>query len=221
MPKSTMMDLRCVLALVAALAVAAMCCSSAGAIVGGEKVSGPSGHLPPTGPLDYQVALIRNDRPTTSSGQFCGGSVRDDPRGQPQRIVTAAHCVFDNSATAPGQPIAAANLDVLAGTPLLTDDTNHRLHVAAISIDPRYDPATLSHDAAVVTLAGTAPLDATGARSIPFLDDDGWTPSPSISAVVSGWGRIDNVTYPTDLRWVQMPLADRCCLSGELGGTGR
>ena len=220
MPKSTMMDLRCVLALVAALAVAAMCCSSAGAIVGGEKVSGPSGHQPPTGPLDYQVALIRNDRPTTSSGQFCGGSVRDDPRGQPQRIVTAAHCVFDNSATAPGQPITPENLDVLAGTPLLTDDTNHRLHVAAISIDPEYDPATLSHDAAVVTLGGTAPLDATGAKSVPLFDDDGWTPSPSINAVVSGWGRIDNVTYPNDLRWVQIPLATDAACQGSWAAQG-
>ena len=64
MPKSSTMDLRCVLALVAALAVAAMCCSPAGTpIVGGDTVS-----------LDqhpYQVAL----------------SPRRPPRGRRRRAV--------------------------------------------------------------------------------------------------------------------------------------
>ena len=213
MPKSTTMGLRCVLALVAALAVVAVCCAPAGAIVGGQKAAPPTGHDPPTGPLDYQVALIRNDRPTTSSGQFCGGSVRDDGGAPPRHIVTAAHCVFDSIATDPGQPIAPANLDVLAGTPLLTDDPGYRLHVEAISIDPEYDPATLSHDAALLTLAGTDPLAGTGAQPIVFLEEDPWVPSTSMTAVVSGWGQTASGSpYPDDLRWVEISLAtdDRC-----------
>jgi secreted trypsin-like serine protease len=215
MPKSRLMGLRWVFAPAAAIVAAAACCPPAGAIVGGESAQRPGGSDPPTGPLDYQVALIRNDRPTASSGQFCGGTVRNEANGY-KHIVTAAHCVFDNSATAPGQPIAPANLDVLAGTTSLNNaGSTHRRHVAAISIDPNYDPATLAHDAAVVTL--TAPLDAsTGAHPIDFIADDQWTPPPptTATAVVSGWGRIDGSTYPTDLHWAEIPFAtDGACES--------
>jgi hypothetical protein len=210
MPKSRLMGLRWVFAPAAAIVAAAACCPPAGAVVGGNRaVDGD----PPTGPLDYQVALIRNDRPTTASGQFCGGSVRFDTAPF-KRIVTAAHCVFDNSATAAGQPIAPSNLDVLVGTTSLTGGGT-RLPVADVSIDPNYDPATLSHDAAVVTLAGTSPLNGTGAQPIPFVNPNPWTPpSGNQAAVVSGWGRIDASTFPTQLRWAAMPFAsDSSCQS--------
>ena len=96
MPKSITMDLRCVLASGAALAVAAMCCPSANAIVGGTTVS-----------LDqhpYQVALVRAGLPAVDDdGQYCGGSIRDE-----WHIITAAHCVFDNPASPSGQPMTAA-----------------------------------------------------------------------------------------------------------------
>ena len=85
------------------------CCPPAGAIVGGQKANQVQ---PPTGAPDYQVALIRNDRPGAAAGQFCGGTVRNEMGGY-KHIVTAAHCVFDNSATAPGQPISPSNLDVI------------------------------------------------------------------------------------------------------------
>jgi secreted trypsin-like serine protease len=197
------MGLRWVFAPAAAIVAAAACCAPAGAIVGGEKASDGD---PPTGPLDYQVALIRNDRPTTASGQFCGGSIRSET-GQSRHIVTAAHCVFDNSATAPGQPIDPSNLDVLVGTNSLSAG-GARLHVSSISMDPSYDPATLSHDAAVVTLAGTAPLTGTTAQPIDFLTTNPWTPPGGAgAAVVSGWGRINGSTFPTELRWAAMPFA--------------
>jgi trypsin len=205
MPKSRLMGLRWVFAPAAAIVAAAACCAPAGAVIGGTRASAGA---PPTGQLDYQVALIRNDRPTTASGQFCGGSVRADT-GQSRHIVTAAHCVFDNSATAPGQPIDPANLDVLVGTKFLNSG-GARLHVSAISIDPNFDPATLSHDAAVVTLAGSTPLSGTTAQPIDFLTDSSWTPpAPTVTdaAVVSGWGRIEGGSFPTELRWAAMPFA--------------
>lgn len=214
MPKSTMMDPRCVLALVAALAVAATCCAPAGAIVNGTKATDA---LPDTGPLYYQVALIRNDRPTTSAGQFCGGSIRRDTDGNPssRHIVTAAHCVFDNAATAPGQPIAPANLDVFIAddTKQALSDGGTRRHVSAISIDPSYDPATLAHDAAVLTLADSNPLDHTSAQPIDFVKPSDWLPpSPTTKAVVSGWGRIAPGVYPDVLHWADVPLAsDAVC----------
>jgi secreted trypsin-like serine protease len=209
MPKSIKMNPRCVLALVATLIVAATCCAPAGAIVGGNRATDAD---PPTGPLYYQVALIRKDRGTPSAGQFCGGSIRRDTDGEiaSRHIVTAAHCVFDNAATAPGQPISPANLDVF-----FADETKQSLadggtlrHVSAVSIDPSYDPATLAHDAAVVTLADPDPLDGTTAQPIDFVTAAQWQPpSPSINAVVSGWGRIGPGSPPDDLYWAEMPLA--------------
>jgi hypothetical protein len=211
MPKSNVMGLRWVLPAAAALVVAAGCCAPAGAVVPGTKATAVE---PPTGPLDYQVALIRNDRPTTFSGQLCGGSVRSEV-GQSRHIVTAAHCVFDNEATSAGQPISPANLDVLAGTPYL-DHGGTRLHVSDVSIDPNYDPLTLAHDAAVVTLAGTDPLQGTGAQPIDFMTaDDQWhppSPLPTNKAVVSGWGRSSDRSHPNDLRWAAMAFAtDNAC----------
>jgi secreted trypsin-like serine protease len=69
------MGLRWVFAPAAAIVAALACCPPAGAIVGGKQVI-VDGNPPTTGPLNYQVALIRNDRPSTLAGQFCGGSVR-------------------------------------------------------------------------------------------------------------------------------------------------
>ena len=62
MPKSTLMGLRWVFAPAAAFVAAMACCPPAGAIVGGKQVI-VDGNPPTTGPLNYQVALIRNDRP--------------------------------------------------------------------------------------------------------------------------------------------------------------
>jgi trypsin len=212
MPKSSLMGLRWVLAPAAAIVAAAACCAPAGAIIGGKSAQLPGGSTPPTGPLDYQVALIRNDRSSTLAGQFCGGSVRNDA-GDHFHVVTAAHCVFDNTATAPGQPIAPANLDVFVGKPKLNDPAGHRLHVSAISIDPAFDPSTLANDAAVLTLS--TKLDGTGALPIDFVTDDPWVPPPgTTAAVVSGWGRIEGGLYPNDLRWAEMPFAsDSSCQS--------
>ena len=209
MPKSSLMGLRWVFAPAAAIVAALACCPPAGAIVGGKQVIA-DGNPPTTGPLNYQVALIRNDRPSTLAGQFCGGSVRNDA-GEHFHVVTAAHCVFDNTATAPGQPIAPANLDVFVGKPKLNDPGGHRLHVSAVSIDPAFDPSTLAHDAAVLTLS--TKLDGTGALPIDFETDDPWVPPPgSTAAVVSGWGRIEGGIYPNDLRWAEMPFAsDSSC----------
>ena len=222
MPKSTTMGLRCVLALVAALAVAAACCASAGAVVGRRsRPRRPT--LPPVRSTIRSRSSATTARPT-SSGQFCGGSVRDDA-GRPRHIVTAAHCVFDNSATAPGQPIAPANLDVLVGTP--SSPTSARPPTArrrrSRSIR-RYDPATLSHDAAVLTLAGTAPLNGTGpADRLRRTPSRGRHRAGSTQAVVSGWGR-----RSTSGDLSRRPaLGARCrsatdaTLPGELGRGGR
>ena len=152
MPKSTTMDLRCVLALVAALAVAAMCCSSAGAIVGGETVSGPSS-IPPTVRSTTRsrrsATTVRRPRPGNSAEARSATSVART--SSPRRTACS---------TTPRRPRGSRSLPrISTSSPARRcspTSAHHRLHVAAISIDPRYDPAHRSRT--------TRPSDARGHR---------------------------------------------------------
>ena len=177
MPKSITMDLRCVLALGAALAVAAMCCPSAHAIVGGDTVS-----------LDqhpYQVALVRAGLPAVDDdGQYCGGSIRDQ-----WHIITAAHCVFDNPASPSGQPMTPADIDVLAGTESLANEgpPAQRVHVERISYDASFNE-DLQHDGALLTLATPLQLQAK-VQPLALVSNASWAATaPGAALFVTGWG---------------------------------
>jgi hypothetical protein len=194
------MGQRWVLASAAALVAAAACCPSAGAIVGGGSVTLTD--------YPYQVALVKSALPATS-GQFCGGSIRDE-----WHIITAAHCVWDNSASATGQPVAPSQVDVLAGTEdLRNESAGARPDVAAISVDPHYDSGTLLHDAAVLTLA--TPLTY-GAKQEPIQlvsDAASSSMSPGYLLFVTGWGdTTGNDNYPYDVRGTYVPfVSDTTC----------
>jgi Trypsin len=178
MPTRTWMGLRWVLASAAALGVAAACCTPAMAIVGGGDVS-LTQH-------PYQVALLDNSKSAAVSGQYCGGSIRDQ-----WHIITAAHCVF-NTPFSPGVVANASQIDVLAGTEnLRTEAAGERPHVAAISYDPYYDDGIKAHDAAVLTLASPLTL---GAKTQPVQLIDaaaGAAMTPGTGVYVTGWGDTD------------------------------
>ena len=202
MPKSITMDLRCVLALGAALAVAAMCCPSANAIVGGTTVS-----------LDqhpYQVALVRAGLPAVDDdGQYCGGSIRDE-----WHIITAAHCVFDNPASPSGQPMTAAQIDVLAGTESLANEgaPAQRVHVERISYDPSFNE-DLEHDGALLTLATPLQLQ-TKVQPLALVSNASWAATlPGAPLFVTGWGSTAAGTGPViSLRGVQVKnVSDTTC----------
>jgi hypothetical protein len=165
------MGQRWVLASAAALVAAAVLCAPAGAIINGTAV--------PLTQHPYQVALAKPGQLAVSS-QFCGGSIRDA-----WHIITAAHCVFDNSSTSSGQPLAPSQIDVLAGTENLRDEAaGERPAVATISVDPAYDSGTLTHDAALLTLA--SPLTP-GAKEQPVQLNS--TAAITTEPVfVTGWG---------------------------------
>ena len=202
MPKSITMDLRCVLALGAALAVAAMCCPPADAIVGGDTVS-----------LDqhpYQVALVRAGLPAVDDdGQYCGGSIRDQ-----WHIITAAHCVFDNPASPSGQPMTPADIDVLAGTESLGNEgpPAQRVHVERISYDPSFNE-DLQHDGALLTLATPLQLQAK-VQPLALVSNASWAATaPGAALFVTGWGSTAPSTGPViSLRGVQVKaVSDTTC----------
>jgi Trypsin len=199
------MGQRWVLASAAALVAAAVCCPSAGAIIGGASET-ITQH-------PYQVALLNNARGLAISSQYCGGSIRDE-----WHIITAAHCVVDTPFTAEGQVASPDQIDVLAGTAKLsTESAGQRPHVAAISYDPFFDSGTLSNDAALLTLATPLTLDASkqpvqliGAADSPL--------SPGEPLYVTGWGDMDKTSvnaYPDTLQGVQVNMVsdDTCELN--------
>jgi hypothetical protein len=168
------MGQRWVFASAAAIIAAALFCAPAQAVIGGSSVS--------LADHPYQVALTKPGQSAVSS-QFCGGSIRDG-----WHIITAAHCVFDNSSSSSGQPLAPSQIDVLAGTEdLRNEGGGERPAVASISVDPSYDSGTLTHDAALLTLA--APLTA-GAKEQPVLLNTS-AAATGESVFVTGWGDTD------------------------------
>jgi Trypsin len=196
------MGLRWVLASVAALVAAAALCPTAGAIVGGGEVSLT---LHP-----YQVALVKAGQTAASTGStFCGGSVRDT-----WHIITAAHCVWDTTASSAGQPINPTQVDVLAGTEDLRNEAaGQRQAVATVSVDPHYDSGTLMHDAAILTLANPLTAGAKDQAIALATAAQSSALTQGASLFVTGWGdTTGNRTYPFTLRGTTVPfVADSTC----------
>jgi hypothetical protein len=200
MPTRISTGQRWVLASTAALVAAAACCQSAGAVVGGTSVS-LIAH-------PYQVALVKSGQPAVA-GQFCGGSIRDV-----WHIITAAHCVWDNSTSTSGQPVAASQVDVLAGTEdLRTETSGQRPQVSTISVDPQYDSGKLQHDAALLTLASPLTLGTKEQPIALVTDADSSALQAGALLSVTGWGdTTGNDTYPDDVHGGSVPfVTDATC----------
>jgi secreted trypsin-like serine protease len=192
MPKPKLMGLRWVLAPAAALVAAAACCAPAGAVVGGQPVSSIRD-------APYQVAVVVNRAPYSTI--WCGGVVRDATH-----IMTAAHCVFDNELGASGQPIPPNAIQIVAGKANLKALTGgQRQGVESISLDDDYNPANLSHDAAILTLVGALGIGpGQDVDSIEPADNETWdSASAGTPLLVTGWGQTsgtDNTSYPPMLQ---------------------
>jgi secreted trypsin-like serine protease len=168
----------------------------------------------------YQVAIVDHSK-NAFPGLFCGGSISEDMR----HIITAAHCVFDNKLSAPGQPVSPEALDVIAGTPSLNGYSGggFRIGVADVSFDDDFDPATFTHDAAVLTLDGSLPQASSMIQSISLAGPLEWDASqePNATARVSGWGETrsnDATSYPHDLQMATVPIvSDASCAPAYQG----
>jgi Trypsin len=198
MPKPTSMALRWVLATAAALVAGAAWCPAAGAVVGGHDITSIA-------QAPYQVGIVIRTQ-TPYNGLWCGGVYRD-----PQHIITAAHCVFDNTLGSSGQPVPPGAIDVYAGSRDLTATSGYsRIPVKAVSLDDDYDPATFSHDAAVLTLDGNLQPIPNAIEPIALVDDLTWqTAGPTTLATVTGWGEKQSNnphSYPAILQTAQVPI---------------
>jgi secreted trypsin-like serine protease len=191
------------LVLLAALPVAlAVGPTPAHAIVGGGPVS--------TGQYPWMVALAsRSVYGDSRSGQFCGGTLVS-----PTKVVTAAHCLYDESTM---QPADRPDLRVIVGRTDLTSDDGVEVPVSQVWIDPDYSMRNNTWDVAVLTLADPQP----GRAVLPLVAQGQSAPyRAGTNATVLGWGDLrGDGDYAAVLHSVQVPLiADATCARDYPGG---
>jgi secreted trypsin-like serine protease len=175
------------------------------------------GAAAPISRFPFQVALYDPELGRLTTGFFCGGVIVDATH-----VITAAHCL---AGTGHSPARLSREVAVLAGSTSLDqpDPGSVRDPAVAVSMDPRYNPATNDYDIGVVTLArplwtgATAPSIGGAGTIAPLPIDRAAAESygepngiPAVIATVSGWGDTSPApgaaSYPRTLRSVRVPL---------------
>ncbi|MGF1427453.1 S1 family peptidase [Kitasatospora sp. LaBMicrA B282] len=171
-------------------------------IVGGSADS--------TGVHPWMVAVAsRTQFGDGRSGQFCGGTLV-----APTKVITAAHCFYDEQ----GRPTDRPGLAVVIGrTDLTNQKKGQEVPVTNVWIHPQYSFEQNMQDVAVLTLA--VPQD--GRSVLPMVGPGETAPyAPGTPAQVYGWGdTTGRANYAKALRSVQVPIvADSVCAADYPGG---
>jgi secreted trypsin-like serine protease len=204
-----------VLALALAVALAAAFAAFGGAkpakaayyqprIVGGTEVR--------DGKYPFMAALLDTRRGSSAYyQQFCGGALIDR-----DSVLTAAHCVYGESATP---------LRVAVGKTVLSSSQGQTRRVSAIFVHPSYNPNLDSrYDVAVLKL-GSAVTGITPISLATSSQDS--LETPGRSATVAGWGNTvaqpahgsAGTSWPDRMREAQVPLVSDTTARSAYGGS--
>ncbi len=197
-----------VLALLAAVPVPLVALGAAGPAGAQRRVVG--GTAETTADHPWVVALSsRQQFGSGRSGQFCGGALVT-----PTKVVTAAHCFYDESR---GAKVDRPGLKAVIGRDDMRSSAGREVPVRSVWIHPDYSFTANLNDVAVLTLA-----DPQDSRPVIDLVGQGETEpyAAGTAARVFGWGdTTGHGDYSPTLRGVEVPvIADQTCAQAYPGG---
>ncbi|MFE6052396.1 S1 family peptidase [Kitasatospora sp. NPDC056446] len=142
------------------------------------------------------------------SGQFCGGALVG-----PTKVVTAAHCFYDESKGRVDRP----GLKVIVGRDDMRGMSGREVSVQSVWVHPDYSFAANMNDVAVLTLS-----ESQDSRPVVELVGQGETApyAEGTRAQVYGWGdTTGRGDYSPLLRSVDVPVvSDQTCAQAYPGG---
>jgi secreted trypsin-like serine protease len=182
------------------------------AVLTGASPSGPPKVIVGGSPADtatYPWAVALSSRITygsARSGQFCGGTVI-----APTKVLTAAHCMFDEN----GKRVDRPDLAVVQGRTDLRTANGREVAVSGVYVNPGFNRPGIDGDWAVLTLGAALDTD-----SAPIVAQDADVYAVGAAATVIGWGdTTGRGDYAATLRQVTVPLvSDTTCRTAYPGG---
>jgi secreted trypsin-like serine protease len=176
--------------------------ASASAVVGGKAAT--PGKYPYMAAFEYQ---FEGEKEYT---QVCGASLV-----APDKILTAAHCVYDDrDGNFSSEVVPPETVRFLIGSySLERRSSGETIGATRIEVYPEYD-SDFKGDVAIVTLARAATRGTPVRIPSPATEKPLWAPGKQ--ATVTGWGTFlwndPGLGYTNDLQEVQVPMvADQTC----------
>ncbi|MCW5695732.1 MAG: serine protease [Bauldia sp.] len=170
---------------------------------GGDPTRILGGDVAGDGAWPWQVGLVSTDASSVFEGQFCGGSFITS-----RWVLTAAHCVYEEHRNGTQRLMEPEEFSVLAGTNVLLDGEGDMIPVDLVIPHANYNPVLFENDIALVRLARPAQGVAVSTIRLSTQSVEGNYARPGTEAIVTGWGRLEDGTYPIDLRQVAITVFD-------------